>query len=178
MSGSVYFVECLGRIKVGFSKDVTRRLADLSTSAPGRLSLIAKIEGSVGLERAIHNRLLAHRVSQEWFEDCPTVRDLIAQLIADGPCVLGYSETPSPPRQVRPSHRELIDALRELAEPRPVGDRIKAAISRAARATGLPYARAFNVWYGRARRIDAHEAQQIRDAITSKRAVSNARLAS
>ncbi len=61
------------------------------------------------------------------------------------------------------------DALRELAEPRPVGDLVKTAILRAARATGLSYTRAFDVWYGKARRIDAHEAQQIADALQRKR---------
>lgn len=61
------------------------------------------------------------------------------------------------------------EALRELAEPRPVGDTIKVAIWRAARAAGLTYARAFNVWYGRARRIDAHEAAQITQALEKKR---------
>lgn len=61
------------------------------------------------------------------------------------------------------------DALMELAEPRPVGDRIKVAIERAARAAGIPYARAFNIWYGRARRIDAHEAKQIEQALQERR---------
>lgn len=61
------------------------------------------------------------------------------------------------------------DALRELAEPRPVGDSIKVAISRAARAIGIPYTRTFNIWYGRARRIDAHEAALIADALEKKR---------
>lgn len=61
------------------------------------------------------------------------------------------------------------DALRELAEPRPVGDSIKVAILRAARAVGIPYARTFNIWYERARRIDAHEAAQIAEALEKKR---------
>jgi len=60
-------------------------------------------------------------------------------------------------------------ALKELAEPRQVGDSIQAAIVRAARLAGLPYPRAFNVWYGRARRIDAHEADQINEALRVKR---------
>lgn len=61
------------------------------------------------------------------------------------------------------------DALREIAEPRPVGDLVKTAIRRAARATGLTYTRAFDVWYGKARRIDAHEAEQIAEALQRKR---------
>jgi len=61
------------------------------------------------------------------------------------------------------------DALKELAEPRPVGDLVKAAIGRAARITGLSYTRAFDVWYGKARRIDAHEANRIEQALQNKR---------
>lgn len=60
-------------------------------------------------------------------------------------------------------------ALRELAEPRPSGDLVKRAIDRAARAVGLDYWRAFDIWYGKARRIDAHEAERIADALQMKR---------
>lgn len=61
------------------------------------------------------------------------------------------------------------DALKELAEPRPVGDSIQQAIIRAARVVGIEYPRAFNIWYGRARRIDAHEAEAIEQALNHKR---------
>ncbi len=60
------------------------------------------------------------------------------------------------------------DALRELAEPRPVGDTIGAAIRRACRAVGLPPSRTFNIWYQRARRIEAHEAEAITEALRQK----------
>lgn len=60
--------------------------------------------------------------------------------------------------------------LREIAEPRPIGDTIKSAITRAARAVSahasepMTYARAENVWRGEARRIDAAEMDAIRAA--------------
>jgi hypothetical protein len=60
-------------------------------------------------------------------------------------------------------------ALKELAEPYPAGDRFKAAINRSARLAHLDYWRAFNIWYGKARRIDAHEAFQITEALRIKR---------
>lgn len=60
-------------------------------------------------------------------------------------------------------------ALRELSEPRPVGDLVKRAIERAARITGLQYWRAFDIWYSKARRIDAEEAERIADALQKKR---------
>lgn len=58
--------------------------------------------------------------------------------------------------------------LRDLAEPAPRGDRVKSAIQRAAKAAGLTYTRAFDIWYGKARRIEADEAQRITQALQKK----------
>jgi hypothetical protein len=60
-------------------------------------------------------------------------------------------------------------ALKELAEPWSPGDRIKRLIERAARRAGLPYWRAFDIWYGKARRIEAFERAAIGDALDKKR---------
>jgi hypothetical protein len=61
------------------------------------------------------------------------------------------------------------NALKELAEPRPSGDLVKRAIERSARLVGVSYTRAFDIWYGKARRIDATEAQKISEALEAKR---------
>ncbi len=58
---------------------------------------------------------------------------------------------------------EITDSLKLIAPPRE-GANIKARIAAAARATGLSYWRAWDLWYGKARRIDAHEADTIRTA--------------
>lgn len=55
-------------------------------------------------------------------------------------------------------------ALRELSEPWERGDKIKAAIARAARAADLSYWRAFDIWYGKARRIEPDEVARIEAA--------------
>lgn len=60
-------------------------------------------------------------------------------------------------------------ALKELAEPRPSGEYIKRSIERAAGLADLRYWRAFDIWYGKARRIDATEAQRISAALEQKR---------
>lgn len=52
--------------------------------------------------------------------------------------------------------------LRRIAEPRPVGDRVKAAIDRAAKRVGLPTQRVENLWYGEARVVKAEEMDAIR----------------
>lgn len=60
--------------------------------------------------------------------------------------------------------------LREIAEPRPVGDTVKAAITRAARAVSavlqepMSYGRAEDIWRREARRIDVAEMDAIRAA--------------
>lgn len=59
--------------------------------------------------------------------------------------------------------------LRELSEPWPSGGRVKAAIDRAARLAGLSYWRAFDIWYGKARRVENFEHAQIAEALDKKR---------
>ena len=64
---------------------------------------------------------------------------------------------------------DAIAGLHELSEPWERGDRIKAAIGRAARRAGLSYWRAFDIWYGKARRIEPHEQAAIAAALDAKR---------
>lgn len=61
------------------------------------------------------------------------------------------------------------EALRELSEPWAPGDRVKTAIMRAARHSGLSYWRAFDIWYGKARRVEPHEIELISSAVEKKR---------
>jgi hypothetical protein len=61
------------------------------------------------------------------------------------------------------------EALHELAEPWTCGDRVKAAIQRAARRADLSYWRAFDIWYGKARRIEDHEMDAIAAALEKRR---------
>ena len=60
--------------------------------------------------------------------------------------------------------------LRRIAEPRPVGDRVKAAIDRAAKRAGLPTQRVENLWYGEARVVKAEEMDAIRRADEARQA--------
>lgn len=58
--------------------------------------------------------------------------------------------------------------LRELSEPWPSGERVKSAVGRAAKLAGLSYWRAFDLWYAKARKVEAYEIEQIADAIQAK----------
>jgi hypothetical protein len=57
---------------------------------------------------------------------------------------------------------EAQSLVRRCAEPRPVGDKVKAAILRASRRLQFPISRTKDVWYGQARRIDAREMDRLR----------------
>ena len=57
---------------------------------------------------------------------------------------------------------EMQAIVRSAAGRREAGDQVGALIRRAARALGLRYWRAHDFWYGRARRIEAHEADTLR----------------
>lgn len=52
--------------------------------------------------------------------------------------------------------------IRRVAEPRPIGDSVKAAIRRAAQRLGFSFSRTKDIWYQDARRIDAHEMDALR----------------
>lgn len=64
---------------------------------------------------------------------------------------------------------EAIAALKELAEPWPVGSFTRDAIKRAARRADLSPSRATDIWYGKARRIEDFESDALTAALDKKR---------
>lgn len=57
---------------------------------------------------------------------------------------------------------EAKQLVRSVAEPREVGDGVKAAIARSASRLRWTYSRTREIWYARAKRIDAHEMDALR----------------
>ena len=64
---------------------------------------------------------------------------------------------------------DLRAALKELSEPWRCGDRVKSAIDRAAKESGLSYARTKQIWYGENRRVEAHELEKVQQALHRRR---------
>ena len=60
------------------------------------------------------------------------------------------------------SIEEAQTLVRRCAEPRPAGDKVKAAVIRASRRLGFSFSRTKDIWYRNARRIDATEMDQLR----------------
>ena len=71
VSGSVYLLEYNGAFKVGYAKDVKKRLRTMCEIVmPHRFYVVYAIECLAPhlTERMIHERLEAHRIRGEWFE--------------------------------------------------------------------------------------------------------------
>jgi hypothetical protein len=60
-------------------------------------------------------------------------------------------------------------ALRELVKPISFGEKAKSVIGRAAKCAGFSYSRAFEIWYGRARRIEEFETEALKEALEKRR---------
>jgi hypothetical protein len=61
------------------------------------------------------------------------------------------------------------EGLRELAAPMQRGEKTEIVVGRAATASGLPYWRCWNIWFGKARRIEPEESAAIAAAVEHKR---------
>ena len=71
--GTIYFVRCLDRVKIGWSSDLKGRLRSIQTTAPAEIKLIGKMRGSIKQERELHARFGHHRLSGEWFNVAPEI---------------------------------------------------------------------------------------------------------
>lgn len=82
--GFIYFVECAGRVKVGFSTEPAKRLTAIQANAPHPVELLALFETTdLVTEFVLHGWLNAHRLHFEWFAAAPA-RELIRVLVEAG----------------------------------------------------------------------------------------------
>lgn len=72
---SVYFAQVNDRVKIGWSKKVSARLAQLQTGSAHPIQLLGTVPGGRALERRLHDRFAPLRISGEWFQAGP---DLLA----------------------------------------------------------------------------------------------------
>ena len=74
----VYFARAdNGRIKIGCTQNVDRRLRALSSGQAVSVELLGKIQGSFADERALHDRLESSRFSGEWYDPTDEVLTVV-----------------------------------------------------------------------------------------------------
>lgn len=66
-------------LKIGWSRDVPRRIRDLQTGATDTIILYASFPGDRELERHLQVRFKAHRAKGEWFRKAPEIAAFIEQ---------------------------------------------------------------------------------------------------
>jgi len=77
--GFIYFVqgETGGPIKIGYAKDVKKRINTLQTGYPDTLILLLAIPGNLNDEQKIHEELAEFRLRGEWFKPDQSILDRI-----------------------------------------------------------------------------------------------------
>lgn len=77
----VYFIENGpgGDIKIGRSRRLHGRVADLQTSTPQLLRVLAHVNGGATMEGILRDRFRPHRIHGEWFRRNDELMSLIAE---------------------------------------------------------------------------------------------------
>lgn len=74
---SVYFASAGSRIKIGWSKQVGTRIAQLQTGNPDPIKLLGTVPGGRAKEGQIQRQFAHARVHGEWFEATPDLLEFI-----------------------------------------------------------------------------------------------------
>lgn len=78
--GWIYYVLTDGKIKIGYTADITRRLR----AYPPGSEILAVHPGTPDLEKLMHQRFGAYRVAgREWFRPDPEILDYCTQVVAE-----------------------------------------------------------------------------------------------
>lgn len=80
--GVIYFIEAegLGLVKIGFSRNLSKRLRVLRASSPVPLLLIKTVRASIQTEQALIAVFSKYNAHHEWFKYHATLRQFIQGL--------------------------------------------------------------------------------------------------
>jgi hypothetical protein len=75
--GVVYFLYCAGRLKIGYTTDLKRRLEDFNTHCPFPATLLLTIRGLPEHEERFHEMFSGDRIRGEWFNLSLDLREFL-----------------------------------------------------------------------------------------------------
>jgi hypothetical protein len=76
---SVYFAQAGDRVKIGWSKRVAARLAQLQTGNAAPIRLLGTMPGARTVERRVHAQFAELRLAGEWFQAAPELLAYVAR---------------------------------------------------------------------------------------------------
>ena len=78
VKGYIYYILCGEMLKIGYSKDINRRMKTFKTGNPNELKLLLYHEGTTDTEWFLHKRFEQYRKQgTEWFEFSNKIRQYI-----------------------------------------------------------------------------------------------------
>ena len=115
MTSVVYFLasDATGHVKIGTTRDLDRRVAELTSASPTPLRLLGAIRGDVREERRWHRRHVAGRVGGEWFVLGPVLLAEIHDAVATQP--LPARKASAAPRSIT-IHKFPADLMAEVED--------------------------------------------------------------
>lgn len=92
--GFVYVLKCANKYKIGYSKDVERRIKQLDTR-PFRLELVFKVysDNAYNIEQILHDSLTEYKAEGEWYNstiESVDLRELIKEIAEDIKCDIQF----------------------------------------------------------------------------------------
>ena len=89
-TGYIYLLKCADKYKIGYSKNVARRLRELDTR-PFKTELLFAVysTNARGIEKELHNKLQVHRETGEWYSGISelivkqTIKEITEELKCD-----------------------------------------------------------------------------------------------
>jgi hypothetical protein len=79
--GVIYFIGFGDYVKIGFTRQLQKRLENIQTGCPEPLVVYASIPGSMKLEYELHQRFALFRLHREWFRKTPELTSFIAECV-------------------------------------------------------------------------------------------------
>jgi|GEM_PF-1161694 len=79
--GTIYVIStCVGSLKIGRAKDAARRIRDLQSASPSRITVLAvkRSDNPEAEELRLHRHFDRFRLHGEWFEDAQEIRNWVS----------------------------------------------------------------------------------------------------
>lgn len=76
----VYLIEHENRYKIGYSKNINKRIKSFNTSHAIPCKIVAVAPGDKELESTLHTQFIVHRIKGEWFLKKPSILKAFKQL--------------------------------------------------------------------------------------------------
>lgn len=181
--GEVYFAQAeSGPIKIGFSTNPSRRIANIQTTLPERLVLIAAVRGTMRTELFFHHRLAAHNITGEWFQPHDDVLQAIWLVQTRGEESVP-AECRATGEDAAPAEIVMLDDFVEvcrdyciaIAGPRVGDEKIHDLITRCAEITGLRRPTIRRIWYREHGAIHAFQYVRLKEIFEAREAIKAAR---